>query len=113
MTQVPGLMIAAELTQGCLVRLKQNLAELFSLGIPGREALSVNLPQRSEEGVSVLMDDLAVVVAVALSRPGMFRSRKLCVLAGSICLIEGVGNACYHFCNRTPEYRPVLLGIRR
>ena len=43
-TQVAGLMIAAELAQGCLVQLKQNLAELFSLRIPGREALSVNLP---------------------------------------------------------------------
>ena len=34
MTQVPGLMIAAELTQGCLVQLKQNLAELSVSGYP-------------------------------------------------------------------------------
>jgi hypothetical protein len=59
-------MIAAELAQGCLVQLKQNFAELFGLGVPGGETLSVNLPQRAEEGVSVLMADLAVVVAVAI-----------------------------------------------
>src|SRR5215472_4806610 len=59
-------MIAAELAQRCLVELKQNLAQLLGFRITGCEALSVNLAQRADEGVAVLVADFAIHVAVAI-----------------------------------------------
>src|SRR5262249_41390980 len=59
-------MIAAELAQRCLVELKQNLAQLLGFRITGCEALSVNLTQRADEGVAVLVADFAIPVAVAI-----------------------------------------------
>jgi hypothetical protein len=64
--QVAGLMIAAELAQRRLVQLKQNLAELFGFRIPCGETLSVNLTQRADEGISVLVADFAILVVVAI-----------------------------------------------
>src|ERR1700730_17317015 len=64
--QVAGLMIAAELAQRGLVQLKQNLAQLLGFGIAGCETLSVNLAQRADQGVSVLVADFAVLVTVAI-----------------------------------------------
>src|SRR3954454_14052522 len=64
--QVAGLMIAAELAERRLVQVKQNLPQLLGFGIAGCETLSVNLPQRADQGVSVFAADLAILVAVAI-----------------------------------------------
>ena len=64
MLKMAGLMIAAELAQGCLVQLNKNLAQFFCRRITGGKTLPVNLTQRADEGVSVLVADFAVVVAV-------------------------------------------------
>jgi hypothetical protein len=61
-----GLMVAAELAQRRLVQLKQNIAQLLGFGIAGRESLSVNLAQRADEGVSVLVAYFAILVAVTI-----------------------------------------------
>src|SRR3977135_925461 len=63
--QVTGLMIAAELAQRRFVQLKQNFAQLLGFRIAGCEALSVNLAQRADEGVSVFAADFAIPVALA------------------------------------------------
>jgi hypothetical protein len=69
-------MIAAELAQRCLVEVKQNLAQLLGFRITGCEALSVNLTQRADEGVAVLLADFAISVAVAPSTvPKVARTR--------------------------------------
>src|ERR1700719_2773460 len=65
-----GLMIAAELAQRRLVELKQDFAKLLGRGITGGKTLSVNLAQRADEGVAVLVADFAVVVAVAIVETG-------------------------------------------
>src|SRR6516162_6141406 len=64
--QVAGLMIAAELAHRRFVQLKQNFTQLLGFRITGCEALSVNLAQRADEGVSVLVADFAILVAVAI-----------------------------------------------
>src|SRR3954467_9445593 len=64
--EVAGLIIAAKLAQRCFVKLKQNLAQLLGCRIAGGEALSVNLAQRANERVSVLVADFAIVVTVAI-----------------------------------------------
>src|SRR5580692_10419573 len=66
MSQMAGLVIAAELAQRRLVQLKQDFAELLGRGIAGGKTLSVNLAQRADEGVAVLVADFAVVVAMAI-----------------------------------------------
>ena len=65
-----GLMIAAELAQRRLVQLKQDFAQLLGRGITRSKTLSVNLAQRADEGVAVLVADFAVVVAVAIVETG-------------------------------------------
>src|SRR5271154_729343 len=65
-----GLMIAAELAQRRLVQLKQDIAQLLRRGITGGKAWSVNLAQRADEGVAVLVADFAVVVAAAIVETG-------------------------------------------
>src|ERR1700689_3078511 len=70
MPQMAGLVIAAELAQRRLVQLKQDFAELLGRGITGGKTLSVNLAQRTNEGVAVLVADFAVVVAVAIVETG-------------------------------------------
>lgn len=70
-TQVAGFIIAAELAQRCLVQLKTNLAQLLGLRIPGCETLSVNLAQRADQGIAVLVADFTILVPVA---SGMLRS---------------------------------------
>ena len=64
--KMAGLMIAAELVQRRLVQLKQDFAQLFAVRITGSEALSVNLAQRADQGVSMLVADFAILVAVAI-----------------------------------------------
>jgi hypothetical protein len=63
-------MIAAELAQRRLVQLKQDFAQLLGRGITGGKTLSVNLAQRADEGVAVLVADFAVVVAMAIVETG-------------------------------------------
>src|ERR1700751_770039 len=58
-------MITAELAQGRLIQLEQNLAQLLRFRIASCETLPVNLTQRTDEGVSVFCADFAVGVAVA------------------------------------------------
>src|SRR5260370_40595959 len=64
--QVAGLVIAPELAQRRLIQLKQNLAQFLGFRIAGREILSVNFPQRPDEGVSVFAADFAVLVPVGI-----------------------------------------------
>src|SRR5882757_3753282 len=59
-------MIAAELAHRRFVQLKQNFTQLLGFRIAGCEALSVNLTQRADEGVAVLVADFAVVVAMTI-----------------------------------------------
>src|SRR5258708_28526225 len=68
--QVAGLMIAAKLAQRRLVQLKQNHAQLLGFRITGCEILSV-LTQHADEGVSVLVADFVVLVAVAIVETGL------------------------------------------
>src|SRR5260221_1945989 len=49
----------------------QNVAEFFGWGITGGKTLSVNLAQRSDEGVAMLVADFAVVIAVAIVEAGL------------------------------------------
>jgi hypothetical protein len=42
----------------------QNVAQFLGCGITGGEALSVNLAQRADEGVAVLVAYVAIVLAV-------------------------------------------------
>src|SRR5258708_17081557 len=64
--KVAGRMIAAELAQRRLVQLLQNVAQLLGCGITGGEAHSVHLAQRADQGISVLVADFAIMVAVAI-----------------------------------------------
>jgi hypothetical protein len=58
--QVTRLMIAAELAQGRLVQLKQNLAQLLGFSITGRETLPVNLTQCADDRESrVILKEMA------------------------------------------------------
>jgi hypothetical protein len=68
--QVAGLMIAAELAQRCFVELRENIAQFLGIRITGSKTLSVNLTQRADEDVSVLVADFTVVVAVAIVETG-------------------------------------------
>ena len=66
MLKMAGLMIAAELAQRGFVQLEQNLAQFRGFRIACSETLSVNLTQRANEGVAVLVADFAVLVAMAI-----------------------------------------------
>jgi len=66
-----GLVIAAELAQRRLVQLKQDIAQLLRRGITGGKAWSVNLAQRADKGIAVLVADFAAVVAAARKRVEM------------------------------------------
>ena len=66
--QVAGLMIAAELAPRCFVELRENIAQFLGIRITGSKTLSVNLTQRADESISVLVADFAVVVAVAIGK---------------------------------------------
>src|SRR5260370_29038685 len=61
-----GLVIATELAQRGLVQVGQNVAQFLGWGITGRESRSVDLAQRADEGVAVLVADFAILVAVAI-----------------------------------------------
>jgi hypothetical protein len=61
-------MMPTKLAQRCLVQLQQDLTQLLSCGITRSEILSVNLPQRTDDGVSVFAADFTVrAVAVAVA----------------------------------------------
>jgi hypothetical protein len=48
--------------------LKENIAQFLGFRITGRKTLSVNLTQRADESISMLVADFAVVVAVAIGK---------------------------------------------
>src|SRR5712691_6014690 len=64
-------MIAAELAHRRFVQLKQNFTQLLGFRITGCEALSVNLAQRADEGVSMLVADSPSLLRWPLSRPAL------------------------------------------
>src|SRR5258707_13803917 len=64
-------MIAAELAHRRFVQLKQTFPQLLGFRITGCEALSVNLAQRADEGVSVLVADSLSLLRWRLSRPAL------------------------------------------
>src|SRR5664279_3923516 len=64
--QMTGLVIAAELAQRRLVELKQDLAQCRGSRITGGETDPVDLAQRADQGVAVLVTDFTVLVAVAI-----------------------------------------------
>jgi hypothetical protein len=61
-------MITAELAHRRFVQLKQNFTQLLGLRITGCEAWSVNLAQRADEGVSVLVADFPTMCTENLIR---------------------------------------------
>jgi hypothetical protein len=77
-------MIAAELAQRRFVQLMKNLAQLLGFRIAGCEALSVNLTQRADEGVAVLVANFAIVVAMTLSKPALLILPSIVVASDSI-----------------------------
>src|SRR5436190_24156261 len=72
-------MITAELAQGRLIQVKQNLAQLLCFRIASCETLPVNLTQRTDEGVSVFGADFAVGVAVAIVETCLAHATLHCV----------------------------------
>ena len=77
-------MIAAELAHRRLVDLKQNFTQLLGFSITGCEALSVNLAQRADEGVSVLVADSPSLLRWRLSRPALLMLLSILPEADSI-----------------------------
>ena len=77
-------MIAAELAHRRFVQLKQNFAQLLGFRITGCEALSVNLAQRADEGVSVLVADSPSLLRWRLSRPALLMLLSILPEADSI-----------------------------
>ena len=77
-------MIPAELAQRRFVQLLQDVAQLLGCGIAGGKALSVNLAQRTDQGVAVLVADFAVMVARRLSRPGLLMPSSIVPAVDSI-----------------------------
>lgn len=66
-----GLMIAAELAKRGLVQLDQDFAQRLGRWITGGETWSINLAQRADKGVAMLVTDFTVVVAVAIVETGL------------------------------------------
>ncbi len=77
-------MIAAELAHRRFVQLKQNFTQLLGFRITGCEALSVNLAQRADEGVSVLVADSPSLLRWRLSRPALLMLLSILPEADSI-----------------------------
>jgi hypothetical protein len=77
-------MIAAELAHRRFVQLKQNVTQLLGFRITGCEALSVNLAQRADEGVSVLVADSPSLLRWRLSRPALLMLLSILPEADSI-----------------------------
>src|SRR5579872_1190739 len=69
--QMAGLVIAAELAERRFVELRQDFAQLLGRGITGGETLAINLAQRADEGVAMLVADVAIVIAVAIVETGL------------------------------------------
>jgi hypothetical protein len=70
--------IAAELAQRRFVQLMKDLAQFLGPGVTGCETLSVNLAQRLDKCVSVLVADFAIVVAVAIVETGLVHAVLHC-----------------------------------
>ena len=85
-------MIAAELAQRRFVQLKKNLAQCLGFRMTGGKALSVNLTQRGDEGVPVLLADFAVVVAVAIVETGFAHRTLHWIASDSILPSKSNGN---------------------
>ena len=77
-------MIAAELAHRRFVQLKQNFTQLLGFRITGCEALSVNLAQRADEGVSVLVADSPSLLRWRLSRSALLMLLSILPEADSI-----------------------------
>ena len=77
-------MIAAELAHRRFVQLKQNFTQLLGFRITGCEALSVNLAQRADEGVSVLVADSPSLLRWRLSGPALLMLLSILPEADSI-----------------------------
>jgi len=77
-------MIAAELAHRRFVQLKQNFTQLLGFRITGCEALSVNLAQRADEGVSLLVADSPSLLRWRLSRPALLMLLSILPEADSI-----------------------------
>ena len=77
-------MIAAELAHRRFVQLKQNFTQLLGFRITGCEALSVNLAQRADEDVSVLVADSPSLLRWRLSRPALLMLLSILPEADSI-----------------------------
>lgn len=78
-----GLVIALELAKRSLVELMQHLAQRRSFGVTGRKTLSIYFSQRADEGVSVLVTNLTVLIAVPTIGARFFHAALL-VLKASI-----------------------------
>ena len=68
--EMAGLVIAAELAERRLVQLNHDFAQLLGRGITGSKPWSVNLAQRTDEGIAMLVADFTIVVAVAVVETG-------------------------------------------
>ena len=77
MLQVASLVIAAKLAQRGFIELKQNVAQFLGVGITGSKTPSVNLAQRADEGIAVLVADFAVLVAMAIVETGLAHAALL------------------------------------
>src|SRR3954469_23359557 len=62
--EMTGLVVAAKLTQRCLVQVSQNIAQLVGWRITGGETLPVNLAQCTDRGGAVLVADFTILLAV-------------------------------------------------
>ena len=69
--QMAGLVIAAELAERRFVELRQDFAQLLGRGITGGKTLAINLAQRADERVAMLVADVTIVVAVAIVETGL------------------------------------------
>src|SRR6478752_2818557 len=63
---MPGVVIAPQLAERCLVQLMQDLAEFSRIRITGSKTLAVDLAQRTDQRVAVLLADRAILVPVAM-----------------------------------------------
>ena len=66
--EMAALMIVRQLTEGVIIHAMQDIAELVAVGGARGEAGPINLPQCSDQGVTVLAADLAVFVTMTLMK---------------------------------------------
>src|SRR4029079_1308874 len=82
--QMPGVVIATQLAQRRLVQLMQDLAELGRVRIAGGKALAVDLAQRSDQRIAMLLADRATLVPMAT-----IKARFLHVSLPAVRLVRG------------------------